>query len=56
MTRLTIFLKIIRYLGLIGHKNIEDAAISAIRKYGTGSGVRDCSLARPLFIINLSRD
>src|SRR5688500_7987693 len=26
------------YLGLIGHKKIEDAAIDAIRKFGTGSG------------------
>lgn len=26
------------YLGLIGHKKIENAAIEAIRKFGTGSG------------------
>lgn len=26
------------YLGLIGHKKIEDAAIDAIRRFGTGSG------------------
>jgi glycine C-acetyltransferase len=26
------------YLGLIGHKKIEDAAVDAIRKFGTGSG------------------
>src|SRR5688572_5586270 len=26
------------YLGLIGHKKIEDAAIDAIRTFGTGSG------------------
>ena len=26
------------YLGLIGHKDVESAAIEAIRKYGTGTG------------------